>query len=58
MREGHALPSDGSGGQSFPLSHRPLPLLFSDLVPVGKKKDIFKTGFTEDGPASKRVCEI
>ena len=28
MREGHALPSDGSGGQSFPLSHRPPPLPF------------------------------
>jgi len=28
-REGHALPSDGSGGQSFSLSHRPPTLLFT-----------------------------
>jgi len=27
-REGHALPSNGSGGQSFPLFHLPLPLRY------------------------------
>ena len=30
MREGHALPSDGSGGQSFLLSHSPPPFSFSE----------------------------